>query len=511
MKTSEIKISIAAMLTAFALQASDANAEIVVNSEGSQVRIGAGGIQVNSEGSDVTIGSPAPQAQPVPAPQAASANCSIPVGTYKYLYSDGYQTYYYNDALTIRATGNEKLLESGDFSYKVDGKLYSRSGGVFRFSNSVGTYTSVNGAPITFSGKGDFAQLVAAAPAGTSHNASEGNYYKQTNGQVSFTPKIQLSDLVIDSQNCGGNVTILDYDYDAVVQDLGAQKVGDNLVVNLDNDILFDFDSASVTAKASETLNQLAYLIQQDRQGLVIVRGHADSKGSDEYNLKLSQDRANAVVNWLSSVSGVAATNFAPQGMGEAFPVAHNTNPDGSDNPEGRAQNRRVEVLIQTVQNASVPEPKSMVQPQTIAQPQVTAPTVSVNTPTAAVNVPAASGVNFAVRTLKYVSSVVVNNAATLSGADTYKIVGALTVNAPVTIQHTANIKVAGRTVVNAPMTLKDKGAMKIAGDLIVAAPITMEGNSSIKSSGSIVVDKNAGGSISQSGNAQVKGAISYK
>jgi len=476
----------------------NAHAEIYVNSEGSQVRIGSGGIQVNTEGSDVNVG--VPNYQPA---QPTSVNCNIPLGTYRYLYSDGYQTFYYKDNYTIRTSSDGgNLLENGNFSYDVNGMNYTRSGNIFSFSNSAGTYTSVNGAPITFNGTGNLAQVIAMLPAGTVHNAEEGSYAKQSNGSVIFTPRRQLSDLVINEHNCGASVTKLDYDYDTVVQELGAQKVGDNLVINLDNDILFDFDSAQITPKAAERLKQLAYLIQQDRQGLVVVRGHADAKGSDEYNLKLSQQRAEAVAQWLTSLTGLDYTSFVAQGMGEAYPIAQNVNYDGTDNPVGRAQNRRVEVLIQTVQGAAVPEPQSIIvqQPSTPTSVIVNNGGVSVN---AGGNIN--GGVSLVPGNLKYASAVVVSNPVILSGADTYKISGGMAVNSPLIIKDSASVKVAGKTYINSSTTLSDSAAMKIAGDLIVAAPLVMSGNSSIKASGSVTVVGN--GRITKSGNAQIKSA----
>lgn len=159
-----------------------------------------------------------------------------------------------------------------------------------------------------------------------------------------------------------GGVSVENYDRDAVVTNLGARKVGDALVVNLQNDILFDFNSAQITPKASESLKQLAYLIQQDRKGMVVIRGHADAVGDDAYNVKLSKKRADAVAAWLKELTGLNRETFLTQGLGEAYPVAANTTSDGSDDPEGRAKNRRVEVVIQTVSGAQIPEPSAVIQ-----------------------------------------------------------------------------------------------------------------------------------------------------
>jgi outer membrane protein OmpA-like peptidoglycan-associated protein len=77
------------------------------------------------------------------------------------------------------------------------------------------------------------------------------------------------------------------------------------------------------------------------------VVGHTDSKGSDTYNMGLSRRRAEKVVEFLIQ-SGVKKERITSSGAGETEPVARNTNPNGSDSPEGRKLNRRVEFRILT-------------------------------------------------------------------------------------------------------------------------------------------------------------------
>jgi outer membrane protein OmpA-like peptidoglycan-associated protein len=85
---------------------------------------------------------------------------------------------------------------------------------------------------------------------------------------------------------------------------------------------------------------------QQTLSRRIAVEGHADALGSQEYNLRLSQRRADAVAQELIA-SQIRRERVRSQGYGEQQPVAPNTNPDGTDNPDGRAQNRRVEVVIE--------------------------------------------------------------------------------------------------------------------------------------------------------------------
>lgn len=112
------------------------------------------------------------------------------------------------------------------------------------------------------------------------------------------------------------------------------------------SDFLFDFDRADVRAEAAPALASL-----QDRVTAAgkkaTIEGHTDAVGSDGYNQKLSERRAAAVRNALVG-RGLAPDSLATQGYGESRPVAANENADGSDNPQGRAKNRRVEVVIDT-------------------------------------------------------------------------------------------------------------------------------------------------------------------
>jgi OOP family OmpA-OmpF porin len=78
----------------------------------------------------------------------------------------------------------------------------------------------------------------------------------------------------------------------------------------------------------------------------VTIAGHTDSKGAEDYNQKLSEKRAASVKSWLVKNAGINADIIKTIGYGESKPVAPNTKKDGSDNPEGRQKNRRVEILI---------------------------------------------------------------------------------------------------------------------------------------------------------------------
>ena len=103
--------------------------------------------------------------------------------------------------------------------------------------------------------------------------------------------------------------------------------------------ILFDFDSATITPDSQPQIEQLAALLSGNPQIEVLIVGHTDGKGAFDYNLSLSQRRAQAVVEALASGYGIAASRLMPAGAGMVAPVATNRT------EEGRAKNRRVEIV----------------------------------------------------------------------------------------------------------------------------------------------------------------------
>lgn len=125
---------------------------------------------------------------------------------------------------------------------------------------------------------------------------------------------------------------------------LSATETGFNIEINLSSDVLFDFDKAELKPEADADLQKAADIIRQKGQGVILITGHTDSKGSDAYNQRLSLARAQAVKNWFEAKG--LQQNYQLEGLGATRPIAPNTHPDGSDNPEGRAQNRRVEIIV---------------------------------------------------------------------------------------------------------------------------------------------------------------------
>jgi outer membrane protein OmpA-like peptidoglycan-associated protein len=116
-------------------------------------------------------------------------------------------------------------------------------------------------------------------------------------------------------------------------------------------DALFEFDKATLTPDAEETLNALVPLLAKAGKHPATLEGHTDAKGTDAYNQTLSEKRAQTVKDWLVAHGALPATTPI-QGWGKRKPVAPNTKPDGSDDPAGRQKNRRVEVVVDTCKSA---------------------------------------------------------------------------------------------------------------------------------------------------------------
>jgi outer membrane protein OmpA-like peptidoglycan-associated protein len=103
--------------------------------------------------------------------------------------------------------------------------------------------------------------------------------------------------------------------------------------------ILFDSGSAKIKAESYKTLADIGQLLTDDPKLRLSIDGHTDSDGADDYNLKLSQDRANSVRAYLEENYKVDAARLEAKGWGEAKPI------DTNSTPEGKANNRRVELV----------------------------------------------------------------------------------------------------------------------------------------------------------------------
>jgi outer membrane protein OmpA-like peptidoglycan-associated protein len=117
------------------------------------------------------------------------------------------------------------------------------------------------------------------------------------------------------------------------------ERVGEGIKITFDSGILYDVNKAALKPVAKENLTRLGAILNKYSDTEVLLEGHTDSTGDEEWNLELSRLRAQSVSNYLAG-QGVMEGRFIIMGYGEAQPIANNESVDG------RAQNRRVEVAI---------------------------------------------------------------------------------------------------------------------------------------------------------------------
>lgn len=123
------------------------------------------------------------------------------------------------------------------------------------------------------------------------------------------------------------------------VPDVQVVRVGEGIVVEFSSSILFGFDKSNLSNDAKKNLDKLVNIMKDYEDTNIEVQGHTDSKGSEAYNQKLSEQRATAVSQYLME-KGINNFRLSINGFGELLPKYINT----SD--EGRLLNRRVEFLI---------------------------------------------------------------------------------------------------------------------------------------------------------------------
>jgi len=119
-------------------------------------------------------------------------------------------------------------------------------------------------------------------------------------------------------------------------------RVGDNIVLNMPNNITFQVDRSEIKPDFFAVLTSVALVLKEYEKTIVQVAGHTDSTGSDAYNQTLSEQRAHAVASYLGA-QGVQQVRLLVVGFGETHPIADNTT------EAGRAQNRRVEITLSPV------------------------------------------------------------------------------------------------------------------------------------------------------------------
>lgn len=116
-------------------------------------------------------------------------------------------------------------------------------------------------------------------------------------------------------------------------------RIGNDIVLNMPGNVTFDVNQDEVKSNFYPVLNSVGLVLKEYDQTLIDVNGHTDSTGTVEYNMQLSTRRAQSVADYLAS-QGIMRTRIFTQGYGPHYPVADNYT------AEGRAQNRRVELVL---------------------------------------------------------------------------------------------------------------------------------------------------------------------
>mgnify|MGYP006270318243 FL=1 len=117
------------------------------------------------------------------------------------------------------------------------------------------------------------------------------------------------------------------------------ERVGEGIKVTFDSGLLFGFDSAELSSDARGNLTEFSGSMEEFPETQILIVGHTDSQGSEDYNQQLSEDRAESATEYLIQ-QGLDPSRITTMGKGESEPVATN------DTEAGRQQNRRVEVAI---------------------------------------------------------------------------------------------------------------------------------------------------------------------
>lgn len=120
--------------------------------------------------------------------------------------------------------------------------------------------------------------------------------------------------------------------------ELEAEQTNRGLVLTL-GDVLFDTGGAELKAGAEVSMDRLAAFLKENPERRLLIEGHTDSRGSDEFNRELSENRADSVAEALVE-RGIATERLRSVGLGESYPVA------GNDSTAGMQQNRRVEIVV---------------------------------------------------------------------------------------------------------------------------------------------------------------------
>lgn len=146
-------------------------------------------------------------------------------------------------------------------------------------------------------------------------------------------------DIILSKLGNDEGIELIDIPPSPMLQNL---QEGKRLILR---NIYFDYNLATLRSKSKYELNKLFEFLKANPSVRIEVAGHTDSRGNDDYNLRLSRERAQAVVDYLIR-NGISSSRLRAVGYGETRPIARNENADLTDNPIGRQLNRRIEIKL---------------------------------------------------------------------------------------------------------------------------------------------------------------------
>ena len=159
---------------------------------------------------------------------------------------------------------------------------------------------------------------------------------------------LDIAGKTLDIENMTRGIESKTRGIESLLKDLNAKVTGQEIRIELSADVLFDFDKFVLRAEAVPSLEKVAEVLRSRARSPVTIEGHTDGKGTDAYNQPLSEKRAQAVRDWLVKNGGASGATITTKGWGKTKPIVPNTHPDGSDDPDGRKKNRRVEITVRT-------------------------------------------------------------------------------------------------------------------------------------------------------------------
>jgi outer membrane protein OmpA-like peptidoglycan-associated protein len=195
--------------------------------------------------------------------------------------------------------------------------------------------------PHSISGKSNYANLEADSPEVQLASEEALKLLDANRGAIALENNIvDIIGIPKGLDDTGLSITGRVEQVEKALQDLEADVTEREIRMILPSDILFDFDKYNIRADAKEALANVAVVIKAYPEQVPLIEGHTDSMGSDEYNLVLSEKRAESVKYWLQQKEQLNDRTFQTKGWGERKPKATN------ETKEGRQENRRVEITI---------------------------------------------------------------------------------------------------------------------------------------------------------------------